>query len=147
MSVHFVNNVLAAIASYVEEDPDTARDALAELGAFLTHRLRPPRAVSVQEEVDHVAVYLRLQALRFPGRLATQMPSGTLPEALLGPGDLQRPVGAALDGWLARRPGRVRLRLDSAGSGLELRLDSPDAPEDPPETVFIDLLPTARSSV
>ena len=69
VSVHFVNNVLAAAASYIEEDPDAARDALAELGAFLTHRLRPARAVSLQEELDHVGVYLRLQEFRFPGRL------------------------------------------------------------------------------
>ena len=46
VSVHFVNNVLAAAASYIEEDPDTARDVLAELGSFLSHRLRGPRTVS-----------------------------------------------------------------------------------------------------
>ena len=51
VSVHFVNNVLAAAASYIEEDPDTARDVLAELGAFLSHRLRGPRAVSPAEEL------------------------------------------------------------------------------------------------
>src|SRR6476661_8832040 len=75
VSVHFVNNVLAAAASYIEEDPDAARDALAELGAFLTHRLRPARAVSLQEELDHVGVYLRLQEFRFPGRLDSTAPA------------------------------------------------------------------------
>src|SRR3954466_9285718 len=43
VSVHFVNNVLAAAASYIEVEPDTARDVLASLGAFLSHRLRPGR--------------------------------------------------------------------------------------------------------
>lgn len=139
VSVHFVNNVLAAAASYVEEDPDAARDALAELGAFLTHRLRPPRAVALQEEIDHVGVYLRLQEFRFPGRLEAHLPEGGLPRLLVGAGDVQRPVGAALDGWLARRPGRVRVRLRSAGEDLELRLDAPDAPDAPSELLSIDL--------
>ena len=37
---HFVNNVLAAAASYIDDDPDYARDVLAELGQFLSYRLR-----------------------------------------------------------------------------------------------------------
>ena len=60
VSVHFVNNVLAAAASYIEEDPEAAREVLAELGAFLSHRLRGPRTVSPAEELDHIGVYLRL---------------------------------------------------------------------------------------
>jgi hypothetical protein len=31
VSVHFVNNVLAAAASYIEDDPDEVRDVLAQL--------------------------------------------------------------------------------------------------------------------
>ncbi|MGZ6641469.1 MAG: histidine kinase [Solirubrobacteraceae bacterium] len=143
MSVHFVNNVLAAAASYIEEDPDAARDALAELGAFLTHRLRPPRAVGLQEELDHVGVYLRLQEFRFPGRLDAELPADGLPRLVVGAGDLQRPVGAALDGWLARRPGRVRVRLRADGEQIELRLDAPDTPDVEPELVSIDLVSSA----
>ena len=146
VSVHFVNNVLAAAASYIEEDPDAARDALAELGAFLTHRLRPARAVSLQEELDHVGVYLRLQEFRFPGRLDSSGPDGAVARILVGPGDVQRPVGAALDAWLARRPGRVRVRLRTAGDDLELRLDAPDTPDVEAELVSIDLTKSVRSS-
>jgi LytS/YehU family sensor histidine kinase len=145
VSVHFVNNVLAAAASYVEEDPDAARDALAELGAFLTHRLRPPRAVTLRDEMDHVGVYLRLQEFRFPGRLDASIDEGQASRILVGPGDVQRPVGAALDAWLARRPGRVRVRLTAAGDDLELRLDAPDTPDVAPELVSIELATTARS--
>jgi hypothetical protein len=86
VSVHFVNNVLAAAASYVEEDPDAARDALAELGAFLTHRLRPPRPVPLSDELDHVEVYLRLQEFRFPGRLDAEVGDSDAPRTLVGPG-------------------------------------------------------------
>jgi LytS/YehU family sensor histidine kinase len=61
VSVHFINNVLAAAASYIEEDPDKARDVLAELGAFLSHRLRGSRTVAPADELEHVGVYLRLE--------------------------------------------------------------------------------------
>src|SRR6201991_2135554 len=74
VSVHFVNNVLAAAASYIEVEPDTARDVLAELGAFLSHRLRPARFVALAQELDHVAVYVRLEQARFPGRLEAELP-------------------------------------------------------------------------
>ena len=67
VSVHFVNNVLAAAASYIEEDPDTARDVLAELGAFLSHRLRGPRTVSPAEELDHVGRLSAPRAGALPG--------------------------------------------------------------------------------
>jgi LytS/YehU family sensor histidine kinase len=74
VSVHFVNNVLAAAASYIEVEPDTARDVLAGLGAFLSHRLRPARIVPLAQELDHVAVYVRLEQARFPGRLEVELP-------------------------------------------------------------------------
>ena len=146
VSVHFVNNVLAAAASYIEEDPDEARDALAELGAFLTHRLRPPRAVSLHEELEHVGVYLRLQQLRFPGRLDAEVSEEGAPRILVGPGDVQQRVGATLDQWLARRPGRVRVRLRPAGDVLDLTVDAPDSPDLDPENVSIHLVNTVRSS-
>jgi hypothetical protein len=93
VSVHFVNNVLAAAASYIEEDPETARDVLAELGSFLSHRLRGPRLVSTGEELDHVAVYLRLEQARFPERVEVELPaSADLPTARVAPGRGSRPA-------------------------------------------------------
>src|SRR4051812_49611114 len=74
VSVHFVTTVLAAPASYIEVEPDTARDVLAGLGAFLSHRLRPGRIVPLSQELDHVATYLRLEQARFPGRLEAELP-------------------------------------------------------------------------
>jgi len=86
VSVHFVNNVLAAAASYIEEDPETARDVLAELGAFLSHRLRGPRDISPTEELEHVGVYLRLEQARFPGRIEVELPAARdLPSARCPP--------------------------------------------------------------
>src|SRR4051794_17182990 len=117
VSVHFVNNVLAAAASYIEVEPDTARDVLADLGAFLSHRLRPARFVPLAQELDHLAVYVRLEQARFPGRLEAELPSSArMPPGQCEPGELQAPLAEALGRWLGERRGRVRL-------GLRARLD------------------------
>jgi LytS/YehU family sensor histidine kinase len=142
VSVHFVNNVLAAAASYIEVEPDTARDVLAGLGAFLSHRLRPARVVPLARELDHVAVYLRLEQARFPGRLeAVLPPADGLPTTECVPGEVQAPLAEALGRWLGERRGRVRLavraRLD--GSALEAQFDEPDEPASTAERIRIAL--------
>jgi LytS/YehU family sensor histidine kinase len=147
VSVHFVNNVLAAAASYIEEDPDTARDVLAELGAFLSHRLRGPRTVSAAEELDHVGVYLRLEQARFPGRIEVELPAvSELPTTPVGAGDIQAPLGEALGRWMAEYTGPVRVALRARGDALDLQLDWPDAPGEAGERVRIPwgLAPAGR---
>jgi LytS/YehU family sensor histidine kinase len=148
VSVHFVNNVLAVAASYIEDEPERARDVLAELGAFLTHRLRGPRVVSLPEELEHVRVYLSLEDARFVDRLVVELPgAGELPSVHVGPGDVQAPVADALGRWLTRHPGRVRAALRVRGEALELQLDRPDDPAQPGERVRIPLgLATAGSA-
>ena len=140
VSVHFVNNVLAAAASYIEEDPDTARDVLAELGAFLSHRLRGPRAVSPAEELDHVGVYLRLEQARFPGRIEVELPTvSDLPSTLRrrgrDPGAAGR--GASAAGWRehtghgARGAARPRRRAGPAARSPRRARRGRRAPADP----------------
>jgi two-component system, LytTR family, sensor histidine kinase LytS len=129
VSVHFVNNVLAAAASYIEVEPETARDVLADLGAFLSHRLRRRPAVGLAEELEHVATYVRLEQARFPDRIEAELPANNgLPAARCAPGEVQGPVCKALNDWLRERPGRVRLALRARldGETLELQLDQPD---------------------
>ena len=142
VSVHFVNNVLAAAASYIEVEPDTARDVLAELGAFLSHRLRPARIVPLAQELDHVAVYLRLEQARFPGRVEAELPpADNVPLAQCVPGEVQAPLADALGRWLRDRRGRVRLALRARldGSALEAQFDEPDDPASSAERVRIAL--------
>jgi LytS/YehU family sensor histidine kinase len=146
VSVHFVNNVLAAAASYIEEDPDTARDVLAELGAFLSHRLRP-RTVSPAEELDHVGVYLRLEQARFPGRIEVELPTvNELPSTPVGAGDIQAPLSEALSRWMSEYTGQVRVALRARGDALDLQLDRPDAPGEAGERLRIPwgLAPAGR---
>jgi hypothetical protein len=142
VSVHFVNNVLAAAASYIEVEPDTARDVLAGLGAFLSHRLRETQTVPLSQELDHVATYLRLEQARFPGRLQAELPpAGGLPAAECRPGAVQAPLADALGRWLGQRTGRVhvalRARLD--GSALDAQFDGPDDPTSTAERIRIRL--------
>ena len=147
VSVHFVNNVLAAAASYIEEDPDTARDVLAELGAFLSHRLRGPRTVSAADELEHVGVYLRLEQARFPGRIEAELPAASdLPATAIVPGEVQAPLSEALNRWLAQQPGRVRVALRGRRSALDLQLDRPDEPGEPGERIRIALGTTTAES-
>src|SRR4051812_18777965 len=126
VSVHFVNNVLAAAASYIEVEPDTARDVLADLGAFLSHRLRPARVIPLAEELDHVAVYVRLEQARFPGRLEVELPAANgVPSIECVPGQVQAPLADALGRWLGQPRGPVRLALpaplDRSGLGARVR--------------------------
>ena len=138
VSVHFVNNVLAAAASYIEEDPDTARDVLAELGAFLSHRLRGSRTVSPAEELDHIGVYLRLEQARFPGRIEVELPAvSDLPSKAVGAGDVQAPLSEAISRWMGQYTGPVRVALRARGDALDLQLDRPDAPGDAGERLRI----------
>jgi hypothetical protein len=142
VSVHFVNNVLAAAASYIEVEPDTARDVLAGLGAFLSHRLRDVRVVPLSQELDHVATYLRLEQARFPGRLEMELPPAAgLPAAECSPGAVQAPLADALGRWLGQRTGRVHvaLRARMDGSALEAQFDEPDDPASTAERIRIRL--------
>jgi len=148
VSVHFVNNVLAAAASYIEEDPDMARDVLAELGAFLSHRLRPRRTVSPAEELEHVGVYLRLERARFPDRIPVELPAASeLPRARLAPGEIQAPLSEALGRWMAQSTAPVRLALRARGDALDLQLDRPGEPGEAGERLRIPLGPTTAESI
>ncbi|WP_205696404.1 histidine kinase [Conexibacter sp. SYSU D00693] len=138
---HFLNNVLAAAASYVEEDPDLARDLLAELGAFLAYRLRRDlEPVPLDEELAFTRSYLRLEQGRFPDRLQVDVavaPAGAPP---VTPLVLQERVQDAVGQRLRERPGALRVALRPAADGRTVRLDLSDWPGgQEPERVAIDL--------
>lgn len=142
MSVHFVNNVLAAAASYIEVEPERARDVLVDLGAFLSHRLRGAREVPLVQEMDHVGAYLRLEQARFPERIAIELPgTSSLPMARVVAGTVQAPLAEALGRWLNEHRGALRLamRVRSDGTTVEAQLDQPENPAAPGERVRIPL--------
>ena len=137
ISAHFVNNVLAAAASYIDDDPEYARDVLAELGQFLSYRLRDDAgAVSTSQELAHTATYLRLQQARFPDRITFQLPEAdALPALRIAPATIQGPVAEVLGRRLRERRGACGLSLRPAQGGLALELDG-DGGESPEHLVI-----------
>jgi len=129
VSVHFVNNVLAAAAGYIEDDPDEARDVLALLSQFLSYRLRAaPGTVTVEGEMEHVATYLRLEQARFPDRIVVELPGAAdLPDASVPRAAIQAPLAEALDRRLGQRAGpcRLTLRVRPGRPELDLELGTP----------------------
>jgi two-component system LytT family sensor kinase len=129
VSAHFVNNVLAAAASYIDEDPEQARDVLAELGQFLAYGLRTaPTPATLSQELAHTATYLRLQQARFPGRLELRLPADAgehAPSAPLAAGVVRGRVAQALEQRLRTVPGPCVVDLHRAGDALELELRGP----------------------
>ena len=139
VSAHFVNNVLAAAASYIEDDPDLARDVLAELGQFLSYRMREdPAPVTASQELAHTATYLRLQQARFPDRITVQLPPAeALPGRRMAPASIQGPIAEALGRRLRERAGACILTVRPLAPGLEAELTG--AAGEDPERVQIAL--------
>ena len=128
VSAHFVNNVLAVAASYIEEDPDQARDVLAELGQFLSYGLRPAAtSVTLAQELEHTRTYLRLQQARFPDRIqATVRPAGEATAASLTAGAVRGPVAQVLEQRLRALAGGAVIDVIPAATAVQVELRGPD---------------------
>ena len=74
---HFLFNVLNSIIELIDEAPETAETAVADLSALLRRavRLEPDRHVPVAEELEFVERYLALERLRLGDRLETRVVS------------------------------------------------------------------------
>lgn len=138
---HFLNNVLAVAASYVDEDPGQARELLADLGAFLAYRLREDlEPVALAEELEFVRTYLRLEHGRFGERVVADVTDAPDASPAVRPLTLQEAVQAALDRRLQDRPGAVRVAVRVAGDAGSVRIDLSDFPGGgAPERVVVDL--------
>jgi LytS/YehU family sensor histidine kinase len=141
-SAHFVNNVLAAAAGLVDEDPGQARDVLAELGQFLAYRLRTALdPVPLADELAALRSLLALEAARFPGRLRVELPGrDDVPACDVVPLSVLEPLHEALTRRMGDRPGGVRVAVRLAGRGARVRVDLSDHPTgEAPERVVVDL--------
>lgn len=79
---HFLFNTLATIRVLVRTNPDMARLMIKDLSDLLRRTLQRGRElITVQEELDNVFCYMRLQQARFGERLRLQQ---QIPEELLG---------------------------------------------------------------
>jgi LytS/YehU family sensor histidine kinase len=70
ISRHFLFNSLNAVAALCRKDPEAAAELVGEISAYLQLSLEEkPSLIPLEEELAHLFSYLRIQQVRFPGRL------------------------------------------------------------------------------
>jgi len=122
---HFLFNTLNAIASLAREDPPRAERMLLRLSDLLRITLHSGMngAVPLQQELEHLDLYLDLQEMRFGPRLTVvrDLDPATLDARV--PGLLLQPlVENALTHGIGPRPGPGRLEITSRREGEALVL-------------------------
>ena len=139
VSAHFVNNVLAAAASYIEDDPDYARDVLAELGQFLSYRLRddPRRCRSRRSWRTSTATCAFSRRASRTASAPSSRPTARSQPAASAPARSSAPLGDALSRRLGEHAGPCVAVLRPGRDGLELVLGAPG--DASPERVAIAL--------
>jgi two-component system, LytTR family, sensor kinase len=130
---HFLFNTLHAISTLVRKDPDGAERTIAQLSDLLRLTLDTlgRQKSTVKEELDFVGRYVAIQQTRFGDRLVVRQSvdadalDALVPTQLLQPlvenairhGIGPRASGGAIDIAIARRNGRLTLRVADDGVG------------------------------
>jgi two-component system LytT family sensor kinase len=71
---HFLFNALNTVAAVIGTDPDRARELVCDLSTFFRKNLkRPSEVVTLEDELDHVRSYLKIEEARFAGRLTVRI--------------------------------------------------------------------------
>jgi two-component system LytT family sensor kinase len=111
---HFLFNTLNTIIAVTHDDAARARALLTDLAVYLRKNLkRPTEDVMLQDEIEHIQAYLRIQLARFGDRLSVDV---DIPEPLMHtciPAfTLQPLVENAIKHGTSQmiRPGRISLR-------------------------------------
>ncbi|MDR3670745.1 MAG: LytS/YhcK type 5TM receptor domain-containing protein [Holophaga sp.] len=79
---HFLFNTLSTVGALTRSDPDAARGMIKDLSVFLRRSLdRGEEMSTLGDELETVALYLRLEQTRFGGRVRQDI---QVPEDLLG---------------------------------------------------------------
>jgi len=145
LNPHFLFNTLNAVATLLHGDPDGARRMLRELREFLRSAVSAGdvREVRLAEELQFVARYFGIQAMRFGRKLTTEIrvAEPRLNDAAVPPLLLQPLVENSIIHGIGRRAGGggVRVIVDEQPSpnGAWLRIEvRDDGPGCEPEKVF-----------
>jgi type IV secretory pathway TrbD component len=126
LSPHFLFNALNAVRALVDEDPARARAVVTELAGFLRYTLghEPSRWVTVREELDVVASYLAIEAIRFEERLRVETEVDPAAAGCLVPSFLIHPlVENAVKHGARGADGVLRLRVAVSGAAGRLRIE------------------------
>jgi two-component system LytT family sensor kinase len=126
ISPHFIYNALAAVAGDIHARPDEARELLIDFAEFTRYLFRDGRSyVTLAEEIDHVARYVRLEQARFRDSLHVVLAIHPSTGAAVVPAMSVQPlVENAVRHGVEQRAGTGRITIESfiAGSDVELRV-------------------------
>lgn len=90
---HFLFNSLNSISALVGTEPDRARTMIHQLSDFLRGTVRKETAlVALEEELEHLQLYLEIEKVRFGHRLQTKVECGEKILKLKVPSLLLQPV-------------------------------------------------------
>lgn len=126
---HFLFNALHAVGGLIREgDRATAVETVTELGELLRRALRHSdrQEVTLEEELDFLASYLRIQKARYGDGLETRLDADADTRASLVPHLILQPlVENAIKHGTSRAdgPGTVTVRARSAGGRLVLEVE------------------------
>ncbi len=126
ISPHFIYNALAAVAGDIHARPEEARELLSDFAEFTRYLFRDGRSyVTLGEELDHVARYLRLEQARFRDGLHVTIDApGATRGAVVPAMSVQPLVENAVRHGVEQRAGtgRVAITARTAGGDVELRV-------------------------
>jgi signal transduction histidine kinase len=123
---HFLRNTLNAIAAFVTEDPDAARDLLAALGDLLSDSLDDATTHTLAEETAWLRRYGEIFEARHRGALRLSWDLDPTATAVHLPRLLLQPLveNAIQHGALARADGgEVRIATRRSGSGAVITVE------------------------
>jgi len=134
---HFLFNSLNSINALIGLQPQEARKMIQQLSDFLRSTLKKEdqQSVTLEEEIQHLALYLEIEKMRFGHRLATDLDldagSGQLK---LPPMLLQPIVENAIKFGLYDTIGQVTIRMTArqAGGNLVITVSNPFDPQTTP---------------
>ncbi|WP_375434363.1 sensor histidine kinase [uncultured Hymenobacter sp.] len=133
LNPHFLFNTLNAITALIGDDPKAGQRMTSKLGQFLRLVLDQPEAqqVTLAQEIRFASLYLEIEQIRFPDRLALryELDPATLeamvPSLLLQPlveNAVRHGIARAVEGGsiciqAQRRNGRLLLEVQDDGPG------------------------------
>jgi two-component system, LytTR family, sensor kinase len=133
ISPHFIYNALAAVAGEIHAQPDQARELLTDFAQFTRYLFRDGRSyVTLEEEIEHVERYLRLEQARFRNLKVTvdvpeQARDAVVPAMSIQPlvenavrhGIESRAGSGRVEITARTNDGEVELRVSDDGAGIE----------------------------
>lgn len=130
---HFLFNSLNSINALIGSQPQQARTMIQQLSDFLRGTLRKEdhQWISLQEELQHLQLYLEIEKVRFGHRLSTQIKNETSTDLKLPAMLLQPVVENAIKFGLYDTTGEICISIDALqqNGDLMIQVKNPYDPE------------------